>query len=116
MKSNVTRQWLAALMVTAGLLMALPVVAQNTPSEPNDIDDWQVNTSFGQNGANLTLDGYSQWDGQSMQNYTVNSAGDIEIRNAAQLARYAWKIHKNDSDKKLRSTNVHLRLLFLHHA
>lgn len=106
MKSNVTRQWLAALMVTAGLLMALPVVAQNTPSEPKDIDDWQVNTSFGQNGANLTLDRYSQWDGQSMQNYTVNSNGDIEIRNAAQLARYAWEV--DNTDYNIRSTNVHL--------
>lgn len=93
-------------MVTAGLLMALPVVAQNTPSEPKVIDDWQVNTSFGQNGANITIDGYSQWDGQSMQSYTVNSAGEIEIRNAAQLARYAYEI--DNTDYNIRSTNVHL--------
>lgn len=102
---NTARHWLAALMVAAGLLTALPVAAQNTPA---DIDDWQENTSFGQNGANLTIDGYSQWDGQSMQNYTVNSAGEIEIRNAAQLARYAREIHDKDSDKEFRSTNVHL--------
>ena len=105
MKRNITKQWLVALMVVAALMAALPVGAQG---EATDIDDWTLNTSFGQNGANLTIDGYSQWDGQSMQEYTVNSAGEIEIRNAAQLARYAWKIHKNDSDKKLRSTNVHL--------
>ena len=105
MKRNITKQWLVALMVVASLLTALPVAAQ---SEATDIDEWNENTEFGQNGANLTIDGYSQWDGRSMQEYTVNSAGEIEIRNAAQLARYAWKIHKNDSDKKLRSTNVHL--------
>lgn len=105
MKRNITKQWLVALMVVAALMAALPVGAQR---EATDIDDWTLNTSFGQNGANITIDGYSQWDGQSMQEYTVNSAGEIEIRNAAQLARYAWKIHKNDSDKKLRSTNVHL--------
>ena len=105
MKRNITKQWLVALMVVAALMAALPVRAQR---EATDIDDWTLNTSFGQNDANITIDGYSQWDGQSMQEYTVNSAGEIEIRNAAQLARYAWKIHKNDSDKKLRSTNVHL--------
>ena len=105
MKRNITKQWLVALMVVAALMAALPVGAQR---EATDIDDWTLNTSFGQNDANITIDGYSQWDGQSMQEYTVNSAGEIEIRNAAQLARYAWKIHKNDSDKKLRSTNVHL--------
>ena len=105
MKRDKTRRWLTPLMVVAALMAALPVAAQR---EATDIDEWTLNTSFGQNGANLTIDGYSQWDGQSMQNYTVNSAGEIEIRNAAQLARYAWEIHKNDSDKKLRSTNVHL--------
>ena len=92
-------------MVVAALMAALPVAAQQ---EPYDIDDWTLNTAFGQNGANLTIDGYSQWDGQSMQNYTVNSAGEIEIRNAAQLARYAREIHDKDSDKEFRSTNVHL--------
>jgi len=95
-------------MVTAGLLMALPVVAQNTPSEPEDIDDWQVNTSFGQDGTNLTLDGYSQWDGRSRQNYTVNSNGDIEIRNAAQLAQYTWDMANSSSNEGFRSKNVHL--------
>ena len=105
MKRNITKQWLVALMVVAALMAALPVAAQ---SEATDIDDWTLNTSFGQNGANLTIDGYSQWDGQSMQNYTVNSAGEIEIRNAAQLARYAREIHDKDSDKEFRSTNVHL--------
>ena len=39
--------------------MTLPAAAQR---EPSDIDDWTLNTSFGQNGANLTIDGYSQWD------------------------------------------------------
>ena len=105
MKRNITKQWLVVLMVVASLLTALPAAAQQ---EPSDIDDWTQNASFGQNGANLTIDGYSQWDGQSMQNYTVNSAGEIEIRNAAQLARYAREIHDKDSDKEFRSTNVHL--------
>ena len=105
MKRNITKQWLVALMVVASLLTALPVAAQ---SEATDIDEWNENTEFGQNGANITIDGYSQWDGQSMQEYTVNSAGEIEIRNAAQLARYAREIHDKDSDKEFRSTNVHL--------
>ena len=86
-------------------MMTLPAAAQR---ELYDIDEWTLNASFGQNGANITIDGYSQWDGQSMQNYTINSAGEIEIRNAAQLARYAREMHEKDSDKKLRSTNVHL--------
>ncbi len=85
------------------LTMTLSAAAQQ---EPRDIDNWVPNNSFGQ--GNLTIDGYSQWDGQSMQNYTVNSAGEIEIRNAAQLARYAREIHDKDSDKEFRSTNVHL--------
>ncbi len=90
-------------MVVAALMAALPVAAQ---SEAKDIDDWKQNTSFGQNGANITIDGYSQWDGQSMQNYTTNSAGEIEIRNAAQLARYAYEI--DNTDYNIRSKNVHL--------
>lgn len=105
MKKNLTRQWLAALMVAAGLLTALPIEAQK---ETKDISDWSENTSFGKNGANATADGYSLWDGQSRQNYTVNSAGEFEIRNVAQLAQYAWEMHEKDSDKKFRSTNVHL--------
>ncbi len=87
------------------LTVTLSASAQKTTS---DISEWTDNASFGQNGANLTIDGYSQWDGQSMQSYTVNSAGEIEIRNAAQLARYAREIHDKDSDKEFRSTNVHL--------
>ena len=63
MKRNITKQWLVALMVVAALMAALPVGAQR---EATDIDDWTLNTEFGQNGANLTIDGYSQWDGQSM--------------------------------------------------
>lgn len=103
MKRDLTRQWLVALMVVAALMAALPVAAQ---SEATDIDHWTLNDSFGQNGANLTLDGYSQWDGQSMQSYTVNSADEIEIRNAAQLARYAYEI--DNTDYNIRSKNVHL--------
>lgn len=103
MKRNITKQWLVALMVVAALMAALPVGAQR---EATDIDKWTLNTSFGQNGANITLDGYSQWDGQSMQEYTVNSAGEIEIRNAAQLARYAYEI--DNTDYNIRSKNVHL--------
>ena len=56
MKKNLTRQWLAALMVAAGLLTALPIEAQK---ETKDISDWSENTSFGKNGANATADGYS---------------------------------------------------------
>lgn len=85
------------------LTMTLSAVAQQ---EPRDIDNWVLNSSFGQNGANITIDGYSQWDGQSMQNYTVNSGGEIEIRNAAQLARYAWEV--DNTDYNIRSKNVHL--------
>ena len=107
MKKNLTRQWLAALMVAAGLLTALPIEAQK---ETKDISDWSENTSFGKNGANATADGYSLWDGESFQNYSFNSNGDIEIRNAAQLARYAWDMYQASSsirnDRKQR--NVHL--------
>ena len=94
-------------MVAAGLLTALPIEAQK---ETKDISDWSENTSFGKNGANTTADGYSLWDGQSFQNYSFNSNGDIEIRNAAQLARYAWDMYQASSsirnDRKQR--NVHL--------
>ena len=78
--------------------------------QTKDIDEWSNNSSFGQGGANLTDDGYSLWDGQSYQNYTLNSAGEIEIRNAAQLARYAWDMCEAEAavrqDRKGR--NVHL--------
>ena len=94
-------------MVAAGLLTALPIEAQK---ETKDISDWSENTSFGKNGANATADGYSLWDGESFQNYSFNSNGDIEIRNAAQLARYAWDMYQASSsirnDRKQR--NVHL--------
>ncbi len=94
-------------MVAAGLLMALPVAAQKTTK---DIDEWSNNDNFGKNGANTTADGYSQWDGQSMQYYRFNKDGDIEIYNAAQLARYAWDMYKANSyirtDRKQRK--VHL--------
>ena len=103
MKRDKTRRWLTPLMVVAALMAALPVAAQ---SEATDIDHWTQNDSFGQNGANITIDGYSQWDGQSMQNYTANNAGEIEIRNAAQLARYAYEI--DNTDYNIRSKNVHL--------
>ncbi len=90
-------------MVAAGLLMALPVAAQKTTK---DIDEWSNNDNFG----NTTADGYSLWDGQSMQYYRFNKDGDIEIYNAAQLARYAWDMHEANSyiraDRKRR--NVHL--------
>lgn len=103
MKRDKTRRWLTPLMVVAALMAALPVAAQR---DATDIDEWTLNTSFGQNGVNLTIDGYSQWDGQSMQDYTVNSTGEIEIRNAAQLARYAYEI--DNTDYNIRSKNVHL--------
>ena len=107
MKRNVTRQLLAALIVAAGLLTALPIAAQKPTT---DISEWNENTSFGQNGANTTTDGYSQWDGHSFQNYGFAENGDIEIRNAAQLARYAWDMYQASSkirnDRKQR--NVHL--------
>ena len=48
MKKNLTRQWVAALMVAAGLLMALPVAAQKTTK---DIDEWSNNDNFGKSGA-----------------------------------------------------------------
>ncbi len=94
-------------MVAAGLLMALPAAAQR---ETKDIDEWSNNNNFGKNGANMTADGYSLWDGLSMQDYGIKKDGDIEIRNAAQLARYAWDMYQASSsirnDRKQR--NVHL--------
>ena len=94
-------------MVVASLLTALPVAAQK---ETKDIDEWSNNDNFGKNNANLTADGYSLWDGQSMQYYGFNKDGDIEIYNAAQLARYAWDMYEANSyiraDRKRR--NVHL--------
>ena len=107
MNRNNTRQWLMALMVVAGLLTTLPVAAQKATK---DIDEWNENTEFGKNGADMTADGYSLWDGHSFQNYNFNSKGDIEIRNAAQLARYAWDMYEASrsirNDRKQR--NVHL--------
>ncbi len=94
-------------MVVASLLTALPAAAQR---ETKDIDKWTDNASFGQNGANMTADGYSLWDGQSYQNYTLTGKGEIEIRNAAQLARYAWDMYEAEAsvrqDRKGRT--VHL--------
>ena len=79
-------------------------------ADERDMGTWSENNSFGQNRANLTPDGYSLWDGQSMQEYTVNGDGEIEIRNAAQLARYAYDMYQASSnvrnDRKHR--NVHL--------
>ena len=87
--------------------MTLPVAAQKTTK---DINEWSNNDNFGKNGANTTADGYSLWDGQSMQYYRFNKDGDIEIYNAAQLARYAWDMYKANSyirtDRKRRK--VHL--------
>ncbi len=107
MKRNITKQWLVALMVVASLLTALPVAAQKATK---DIDEWNENTEFGKNGADMTADGYSLWDGHSFQNYNFNSKGDIEIHNAAQLARYAWDMYEASrsirNDRKQR--NVHL--------
>lgn len=68
------------------MTIAKPLAAQNSTL---DIHDWPSNPSFGQNGQNMTPDGYSLWDGMSRQDYVINENGDIEIRNAAQLANYA---------------------------
>ena len=71
------------------LLLTVSLSASAQKTTPN-ISEWTENTSFGKNGANLTADGYSLWDGHSRQKYSFNSEGDIEICNAAQLARYAY--------------------------
>ena len=74
------------------LLMAM--VGVNTAyADERDMDTWSENNGFGKNGANLTDDGYSLWDGWSFQNYELRTSGEqqgIHICNAAQLARYAY--------------------------
>ena len=95
------------ILILLLLMVTLSASAQKTTS---DISEWTENTSFGKNGANTTADGYSLWDGQSMQDYGIKKDGDIEIRNAAQLARYAWDMYEANSsirnDRKQRK--VHL--------
>jgi len=95
------------ILILLLLTVTLSASAQKTTS---DISEWNENTEFGKNGADMTADGYSLWDGHSFQNYNFNSKGDIEIRNAAQLARYAWDMYEASrsirNDRKQR--NVHL--------
>ena len=76
------------------LLLLMAVISITTAyADEKDMGTWSNNNDFGQNGANLTWDGYSLWDGQSFQNYELRTSGEqqgIHIRNAAQLARYAY--------------------------
>ena len=68
MNRNNTRQWLIALMVA--------VISITTAyADERDMGTWSENTGFGQNGANLTADGYSLWDGWSFQNYELKLNG-----------------------------------------
>ena len=61
------RQWF--------LLLLMAMVGVNTAyADEKDMGDWSENSSFGQNGANLTWDGYSLWDGQSFQNYELRTS------------------------------------------
>ena len=96
-------QRLTGLLFAAGLLTALPVAAQKTTTA---ISEWNVVNSF----SNTTADGYSKWDGHSMQNYGFSSNGDIEISNVAQLARYAWDMYQAGSTRRAdrKRRNVHL--------
>ena len=79
------------------LLLTVSLSASAQKTTPN-ISEWTENTSFGKNGANTTADGYSLWDGHSRQKYSFNSEGDIEICNAAQLARYAYDMYQASSN------------------
>ena len=65
-------------------------------ADESDMGTWSNNPSFGQDGADMTADGYSLWDGYSFQNYELRTSGEqqgIHIRNAAQLARYAYDMY-----------------------
>ena len=86
MERNTSIQWL--------LLLLMAVVGVTTAyADEKDMGTWRENNNFGQNGANMTADGYSLWDGYSFQNYELRTSGEqqgIHIANAAQLARYAY--------------------------
>ena len=86
MERNTSIQWL--------LLLLMAVVGVTTAyADEKDMGTWRENNNFGQNGADMTADGYSLWDGYSFQNYELRTSGEqqgIHIANAAQLARYAY--------------------------
>ena len=90
------------------ITMLMAMVGINTAyADEKDMGTWSNNPDFGQNGANLTWDGYSLWDGQSFQNYELRTSGEqqgIHICNAAQLARYAYDMYNNNywSDRHTR--------------
>ena len=85
MNRNNTRQWLIALMVA--------VISITTAyADEKDMGSWSNNPDFN----DWTWDGYSLWDGYSYQNYELRTSGEqqgIHIRNAAQLARYAYDMY-----------------------
>ncbi|MBQ6049183.1 MAG: hypothetical protein IJL35_01110 [Bacteroidaceae bacterium] len=69
MKKHFTKQWL--------LILLMAVVSITTAfADERDMRTWSENKDFGQNGANMTTDGYSQWDGQSFQNYELRTSGE----------------------------------------
>ena len=69
MKKHFTKQWL--------LILLMAVVSITTAfADERDMRTWSENKDFGQNGANMTTDGYSLWDGQSFQNYELRTSGE----------------------------------------
>ncbi len=108
---NMRRKAINILFIT--LLMTMVGVNTAYADDERDMGTWSNNPDFGQNGANLTWDGYSLWDGQSFQNYELRTSGEqqgIHIRNAAQLARYAYDMfnYNNSYWSDRRTRDVYL--------
>ena len=71
MKKHRTRHIMKLIKLNIWVItMLMAMVGINTAyADEKDMGTWSNNPDFGQNGANLTWDGYSLWDGQSFQNY-----------------------------------------------